>query len=278
MAWLYVPGLEGSNSDSSSPSPTIELYVTLSGKPSPRPPSWHAWKTRPWMKLLSGTISQPSQAQNGVEQWISSLQASRANHGPSQENSKKPTIIDGSGPISHGSFAKWDHSSSSWKTSQVSFVEELNTFLGTWPQWGLMQNGVCFQRESSGHHISGKESSSWPTPKASEPDRGPCPSEMKRRSPSLATQARWNTPTTRDYKDRGHSKHTRKKGNHLGRQAPMMMKDGEKSSTKTHLLNPRFVEWLMGLPTNWSNPLSRLTKTDFERWEMQWYPSLQPRH
>lgn len=40
MAWLFVPGLAGSNSGSTSPNPDTELWVSLSGKHEQRPLSW----------------------------------------------------------------------------------------------------------------------------------------------------------------------------------------------------------------------------------------------
>ena len=49
-----VPESEDWNSVCISRNPDIELFVTSSGKPSLRPLSWHGWKTRPWIRLLSG--------------------------------------------------------------------------------------------------------------------------------------------------------------------------------------------------------------------------------
>lgn len=66
MAWLFVPGLVGSNSGSTSPNPDIELWVSLSGKHEQRPLSWREWRTRRWVKLLSGTTLPPSTADAGV--------------------------------------------------------------------------------------------------------------------------------------------------------------------------------------------------------------------
>ncbi len=81
MAYLYVPGLEGSTSGSSWPLDiAIVLWVTSSGRPTARPSLWRGWKTRPWIALLYGTISQPSMACLTVASSISSLRASHASH------------------------------------------------------------------------------------------------------------------------------------------------------------------------------------------------------
>ena len=85
MTWLYIPpdalpepethacsaspsapARAGSTSGSPSPSPDIVLWVTSSGKPSPQPLSWRGWKTRPWIRLLSGTTLEPSTAARGA--------------------------------------------------------------------------------------------------------------------------------------------------------------------------------------------------------------------
>ena len=42
------------------------------------------------------------------------------------------------------SFTKYDPSSCSWKTHQCSLLGDLDEFLETWPRWGLMRNGECW--------------------------------------------------------------------------------------------------------------------------------------
>jgi len=43
------------------------------------------------------------------------------------------------------SFVKYDPSMSLWKTHQCSLLGDLDEFLETWPQWGLMQDGECWE-------------------------------------------------------------------------------------------------------------------------------------
>lgn len=43
------------------------------------------------------------------------------------------------------SFAKLSRDGCLWKTPQCSLFEEFETFYGTWPRWGEMQNGECFK-------------------------------------------------------------------------------------------------------------------------------------
>ena len=54
-----------------------------------------------------------------------------------------------------GSFAKYDQISSSWKTHQCSLLGDLDEFSETWPQWGLMRDGECWEQQMLERHIRG---------------------------------------------------------------------------------------------------------------------------
>ena len=177
MAWLYVPGLEGSSSASGLRSgPPTGLWHTVSERRSRRPSSWRGWLTRPWTALLSGTTLRPSTAQAFAEWWTSSLRDSRANRSASPEICAASTTTGGSGRRSPASFATWDPASSSWRTSQGSLFREWGTFSDPWPISGSMRSGACSARETSAPPISGEGSSysdttdeedgSWRTPTA----------------------------------------------------------------------------------------------------------------
>lgn len=87
MAWLYVPALAGLNSECElQPEEAIAWCVTSSGKPTQQRLSWRGWKTRPWIRRLSGTILRPSMAIHGVAMWIASLRASHASRTASPAN------------------------------------------------------------------------------------------------------------------------------------------------------------------------------------------------
>lgn len=95
---------------------------------------------------------------------------------------------------------------------------------------------------SSDHGISLTEASkTWPTPRACSGKRS---SGMNR----TELVGAWATPTTRDWKD-GAATADVKTNCLLGRQAPRSMANG---SAFPLTLNPRFVEWLMGWPVNWT--------------------------
>ena len=68
----------------------------------------------------------------------------------------------------HASFAKYDLDSCSWKTHQCSLFGGWESFLETWPKWGMMLAGVSSERVMSAHHTGATESGSWPTPTTME--------------------------------------------------------------------------------------------------------------
>ena len=54
----------------------------------------------------------------------------------------------------HASFAKYDPDLSLWKTHQCSLLGGLDEFSETWPQWGLMRNGECWEQQTLAQTIS----------------------------------------------------------------------------------------------------------------------------
>ena len=210
--WLYIPREYCPSSPESLDSisefglffQNLELSVSLSGKATQRPYSWRGWQTRPWMKLLSGVTLQPSTAVSGMELWIQSLLASRAKTSQSQANKKESRKGQGQGCSLKPAelFAKYDQGIFLSKTSQDSFLtDSCPSYSESFPKWGSMHSGECFRQEMWEAPILEKESSSWPTPKASE-EKGGYASKSK--SPSLGRMIKyeWGTPTVDAISDR----------------------------------------------------------------------------
>lgn len=120
MAWLYVPGLRGSDSDSPAPSPDTELSARLNGTPIVRRSWSRASRKAPYLLFLSGIPSNPLTVARGVAAWISSLPASPAPHSPVPEDGLALTTNAGSGPISSASYARSHPAWCSSKTCRVS--------------------------------------------------------------------------------------------------------------------------------------------------------------
>jgi len=68
----------------------------------------------------------------------------------------------------HASFVKFDPDSCSWKTHQCSLLGGLELFSETWPQWGLMRGGECWEQTPLGLVTIEKEFGYWPTPTATD--------------------------------------------------------------------------------------------------------------
>jgi DNA (cytosine-5)-methyltransferase 1 len=116
-----------------------------------------------------------------------------------------------------GSFVKYDPDSSLWRTHQCSLLGDLEPFSETWPQWGLMRNGECWEQTTLAQTIRGTESGSeqnkWATPTTMDK----MPPKSAQALHKEATQARpgrskpanlrdqvsnmqnWPTPTATDY-------------------------------------------------------------------------------
>ncbi len=298
MGWLYVPGSEDWNWDSNSHSEKVtKPWVTLSGMPTQRPILWRGWRTRPWIKLLFGTILNPSKANHGAAEWISSLRVSPANHSARRAKNWVSQTNVGSGQRSTESLAKWDPASSSWKTFQGSLFTKggWEVFSDAWPTEGSMLNGVVSQQRKSEHPTYEKEYSFWLTPKAQEHgeksetfvkrmgDRKPGafsglraqterwptpravdykhkranPSELRRTSPGLP--ARTTTWRTPQASDWKGVNHTGSKTN-SGTSLPAQATLRDGNNMGVH--NPRFVEALMGWPIGW---------TEFESLGTEWF-------
>lgn len=187
--------------------------------------SWlRAWKKGGWIKRLCGRIFPASTASRGVESWIASLAASRARTlatPESEPESKESTPRSGSSSLE--SFAKWDQPSSSWRTSVLSLFWGSIEFSETWPPFGSMRNGACFQRPTPAPHTTENGSSFWATPVAHDARDTAAPSEFKRRSPGLHAQVI-------DFHRRA----------------------SPRSGTRGVVPNPEFVEALMGWALGWT--------------------------
>lgn len=59
------------------------------------------------------------------------------------------------------SFAKWSPNGSLWKTSQASLFGESTEYSGTWPKWGTMRDGECWEAMKSESQCKGNECGLW---------------------------------------------------------------------------------------------------------------------
>lgn len=241
MAWLFAPGSAGSNSGCAWPwAPGIAPFVTSSGKGSPRRRSWPGWKTRPWVRRLSGTTCGPSTLARGVESWISSLRESRANRFPQPANDDISTTTGGCGATSLESSPSARPASSSSRTCRGSCVTDCATCGAIFGQWVTEWRRDSSRRQKSARRTDGNGSSFWPTP-----------TEADCRHSGSRNTARSKAHTGTSLSDLVLT------GNSHGRAG--------RTGVSPMVLNPRFVEHLMGVPIGWTSG-SQLSETEWSRW------------
>ena len=113
----------------------------------------------------SGMMSAPLTGILGAEKSMSSVEDSHAK--TYQQREREPGSQEkkaDSGERWPESLAKYDRNSRSWRTAQCLLFEVLGESLETFPNWGMMQGGECWELAMSAHLIEGSESGSWPTP------------------------------------------------------------------------------------------------------------------
>ena len=209
----------------------------------------------------SGMTFAPSTGDRGGDSLTLCAAGSHARTFPQQDAaSASPASDRDSGRKWPASLAKWDRDTCLWRTHQFSLQGDLEPFSATWPRWGLMRGGECWERTMPGHLTSASGSGFWLTPTAQ--DRGTdAPNRMG--GPSLGVVARrFPTPQASDSRDRGNlSMPSIQRRQDLGKQLNLSMVVSEDGGA----LNPPWVEWLMGFPIGWTD-LRPLAMDKFQQW------------
>ena len=120
--------------------------------------SCNAKKTGSSTASRSGTTCAPSTASRGAERSISSAEVSRARTSAAQGEGSALSAESGAdcGESMHGSFARFDRATASWKTAQCLLLGGLESFSGTWPRSGMMRRGRCYPPAIVAHRMNGR--------------------------------------------------------------------------------------------------------------------------
>ena len=120
----------------------------------------------------SGMISEHSMENHGEERSISFAEDFLARTFPQLEKELESRANAlGYGEKWPGWLAKYDQDLSLWKTPQCSLLEDYIEFSETWPKWGMMRDGVCWELTTSVRRIEERESGfsrMIPTPTCSD--------------------------------------------------------------------------------------------------------------
>lgn len=146
------------------PSDTHQSALS-SGSPTPKPCLWHDKTMAPSRLSRFGMTCKILTESHGAELLTWFVEASRAKTYQSLETARELTGSAAEcGDTWPGSLAKYDPATSSWKTAQHSLLGGLDEFSETWPRWGLMHAGECWELPASALCTSGSGSGLWPTP------------------------------------------------------------------------------------------------------------------
>jgi hypothetical protein len=257
---------------------------------------WSPGKTMDASKpSRSGMTFKPLTDDRGEAVLMSCLEAFPVRTFPVQERERESKENEAPcGNTWQESSAKFDLASSSWKTHQCLWEEDLPSSSLILPKWGMMRSGVLWERTTPGLPTSGTESGSWGTPRAGMGRSPACHYDRGRgnleEQVGAAEYAKtWPTPCARDHKGVSGSGRQAKRGNPqdtlcnavAGRMWPTpKAQDAKNNGSPSQMvkntkplnaevggqLNPTWVEWLMNWPLGWTDCAVSVTDK-FQQWQ-----------
>jgi hypothetical protein len=273
VSWLFVPDTADSVSASSSPIQECAQSVTWRGKHSAHRYWCDRWKRGGWIQRLSGLISPPSTLERGVAAWISSLRDSRVSHSPQRASDSPNETPATSGQTSPASSPK---QRLLWSSSRTSPSEPSSSPSETFEQWASASRRQSDAlRKTWALRIDATAGSPLlPTPSATSygSTNNGCPKDGRteyrtKGTPSLKTMARrnlWPTPTVGDSRASGNRTGS---GNSKAHPGTSLTDAICRAPRAGGVLNPTWVEWLMGLPLGWTEQTdSALSEMAWSRW------------
>ena len=250
-----------------------DASAPLSGSPTPKPCLWHDKTMAPSRLSRFGMTCKLLTESLGEELLTLYLAAFPAK--TSAQLEKEQALTESAaecGEKWRGSFTKYDPDTSLWRTHQCSLLGDLEPFSETWPKWGLMRNGECWEQQTLAHPTKETVFGFYvPTPTSSDGTSGAVIGKNDQFYPTRDGKPRkinqkgndgaiglgrlvlmWPTPVKSDYAARRPSKGWQ--GNSDlpsvvwtetgGRENPQM---------SPAQLNATWVEWLMGWPLGWTD-------------------------
>lgn len=204
----------------------IESSLMWRSKPSPVQTWLRRWKREKWFRHLCGRILKPSQHKSFETELTLLLEDIPVNRLAQRESDLERMTPDISGPSSESICEQFDLLDVSLKTSRGTSASDFKKSSKTWKALVTLRRGEYLARLKSERLTRENESTLWPTPTAAQGggDR---------------TGARKGTGSLNYTVRKAHSQKT--------------FPDTARGS-----LNPDWVEWLMGVPTGW---------TDLGSWE-----------
>jgi len=284
MSWLYSQALVEESLGAKCLDG--EQCALWSGTPTPQA-SWLPVKTTKRLTLFrSGMTYKPLTDNLGAAVLTWYLGDSPAKTLAPQEKGLGSTESEaGCGEKWHASFTKYDPGMRLWKTHQCSLLGDLELYSETWPQWGLMRGGECWEQQTLEQTIRGTGSGlspngvdSFHTPNTNGLDGGSNSRRALRKKMDT-----WPTPCATDYKGSGQTGQLRDRLDYAAERGATKSKTYNWPTPRTKgmcggtgswellkknttieearqmgagnggQLNPTWVEWLMGWPLGWTD-------------------------
>ena len=198
---------------------SIESSLMWRSKPSPLRTWSLRWNRVSWIPLLFGRILKPSQHTYFEEQLTLSLAAILASRSQQQDSEKEKMIPDTCGQQSESTLKPSDQIDAFSRTSKGTYRWDSPASSVTWKKMVTEQRGGYSQRVKLAHHTKESECSLWATPTTHLAKEKAYPAEWTRNSISLTAEVH----------------------------------QVEKLPHSTGYLNPEWIEWLMGIPTGWTD-------------------------
>jgi hypothetical protein len=219
---------------------------------------------------------------NGEAQLTFSVADSRAKTSVQRVKEQElPESVRDFGRSMRDSLEKFGLNLSLPKTHQCFELGALELSSKTWPKWGMMQGGECWELGTLVRRTNATECGFWPTPtrrdwKGTNAPAGLTRKDGKSRLDQLPnavayggtqTQRKWATPCRSDYRspNLNPAKNGQKREPASGHALPAQA-GGQ--------LNPSWVEWLMGWPIGWTDlkPLETDRFRSVQQWHLEFYP------
>ena len=227
----FVADTVASKEDLTLLAPTIESSLMWRSKPTQLRTWLTRWSRVSWMPHLFTRILKPSQHISFETALTYSLQATLANHLARREIAKEKMIPAIYGPTSENISTQLDLLNASLKTSKDTSRLDSPQSSAIWKKMVTAQRGQYSARLNASRLTNASESTSWPTPSARD----------------------WKDTPGMAKTSVNHDGSTRNRTDQLARAVYA-------SKNTTGCLNPAWVEWLMGVPTGW---------TELGSWEME---------
>ena len=237
----------------------IESSLMWRSKPSPVQTWLRRWKRISWLQHLSGRILKPSQHKSFETRLTSSLAATHVSHFQRQESELERMTPDTSGPTSGNTSNQLDLFGASLRTSMDTSVSDSEKSLKTWKALVTQRRGEYLARLKSARLTRESESTSWPTPTVQDSNKATKKMRDDHQNNLTAVvfdQEQFPTPTAAQ--GGGDRTGARKGTGSLNYTVRKAHSQKTFSDIARGSLNPAWVEWLMGVPTGW---------TDLGSWE-----------